>query len=282
MAKKVIRFSQEIPSNQFCGSDKLTGTDDMSTPLNNGEVRVIFVPENLSRCCGLRSSIGECLWSDRSNFRNLFAKEIHRVVRYVRTPSLTIVLHHKTLGGELLTVQYRMTEHDMYGLAGIPAPEDESDTVFDLCLDITDRMVLQLIDSMSFNIKPSYSPIDTIKPVVPYDGAVDNFISWRNKCDCVDGTALTPEQSNINDLKTEVEDIRNKMMETIAVPADRLSSDYELAKKIVDKEYHSELFKSVTKESSFKSITPEHSGDEKTEKSKDEDSMFETSKKSWI
>lgn len=267
MAIKIVRFSQvvpEEPSGISKISKELIGTGDESTSLNNGAVHVIFIPENLPRCFGLRSSIGECLWSDKSNFRNLFAKEIYKVVRHVRTPSLTIVLQHKTMGGELLTVQYRMTEHDIYDLAGIPAAEDGSDRVFDMCLEITDRMVLQLIDSMSFSIKPTtYSPIDATKTTVPYDDAVDNFASWRNQCD---NTGPTPEQSEINNLKTVLDDIRNKMMTAAAVPADRMDQDYVTAKDIIDGKFDKYLGK-----------------DKKKDKSKTSgDSMFQSSKTSWI
>jgi hypothetical protein len=266
MAIKIVRFSQvvpEEPSGISKISKELIGSDDAKASLNNGAVHVIFIPENQPRCCGLRSSIGECLWSDKSNFRNLFAKEIYKVVRHVRTPSLTIVLQHKTMGGELFTVQYRMTAHDMEGLAGMPAPEDGSDTVFDLCLDITDRMVLQLIDSMSFSIKPSYTSIDTTKPVVPYDDAVDNFASWRNQCD---STGPTPEQSEINNLKTQLDNIRNKMMTVAAVPADRMNQDYVTAKDIIDGKFDKYLGREKKKDKS------KTSGD----------SMFQSSKTSWI
>ena len=89
MAIKIVRFSQvvpEEPSGISKISKELIGTGDESTSLNNGAVHVIFIPENLPRCFGLRSSIGECLWSDKSNFRNLFAKEIYKVVRASYSP----------------------------------------------------------------------------------------------------------------------------------------------------------------------------------------------------
>jgi hypothetical protein len=266
MAIKIVRFSQEIPEKPsgIAKIDKeLIGTDDAQASLNNGSVQVIFIPENLPRCFGLKSSIGECLWSDKSNFRNLFAKEIYKVIRHVRTPSLTIVLQHKTMGGELFTVQYRMTEHDIYDIAGIPAAEDGSDRVFDLCLEITDRMVLQLIDSMSFSIKPSYTSIDTTKPVVPYDDAVDNFRSWRNECD---GATSDRLQSAVDDMKSELEVIKDQMYSMARVPADRMNQDYATAKDIIDGKFDKYLGK-----------------DKKKDKSKTgEDSMFQSSKTSWI
>ena len=303
MAIKIVRFSQvvpEEPSGISKISKELIGTGDESTSLNNGAVHVIFIPENLPRCFGLRSSIGECLWSDKSNFRNLFAKEIYKVVRHVRTPSLTIVLQHKTMGGELLTVQYRMSAHEMEGLAGMPAPEDGSDTVFDLCLDITDRMVLQLIDSMSFNIKPSYTSIDTTKPVVPYDDAVDNFASWRNLCD---GTAPDRLQSAVDDMKSELEVIKDQMYSMARVPADCMNQDYIAAKDILDGKFDKYLGRDKKADKSevrgdstaLPPLRP-NTDDIKSEfdsmrnklralaKRSDggEDSMFKSSKSSWI
>ena len=264
MAIRIVRFSQEFPAKYIGSEASLIKMYDMPDSLENGALHVILIPENLPKCCGLRSTIGECLWSDRSNFRNLFAKEIYKVIRHVRTPSLTVVLQHRTLGGQLLTVQYRMTENEIVGYAGIPAAEDGEDKLFTLCQDIVDRMVLQLIDSMSFSIKPTaYSPIDTAKPVVPYDDAVDNFASWRNQCV---GTGPSPIESKISDMKAEVDDLRRKMFEATAVPADRMNQDYATAKDILDGKFDKYLGR-----------------DKKKDKSETRgDSMFQSSKTSWI
>lgn len=264
MATKIVRYSQELQAKSLDSITSPIGIDDMSNSLVNGAVHVSFIPVDTPKFCGLKTTIGNCLWSNQSNFRNLFAKEIYKVFRHVRTPSLAIVLQHRTLGGELLTVQYRVTADEMYSVAGIPpAAEDGKDPVFDLCLEITDRMILQLIDSMSFSIKPSYHSIDTAKPVVPYDDTVDNFMSCRTKCD---GTASTLEQSEINDLKTEIDDLRNKMFEVTAVPADRMNQDYETAKDIIDGKFDKYLGK-----------------EKKPGKSEvNGDSMFKSSKSSWI
>lgn len=256
MAIKIVRFSQEIPSKYLDAGASFTGMEDMPSSLENGAIHVILIPENLPKCCGLRSTIGECLWSDRSNFRNLFAKEIYKVIRHVRTPSLTVILQHRTLGGQLLTVQYRMTENEMIGHAGIPAVEDGEDRLFTLCQDIVDRIVLQLIDSMSFNIKPSYNTVSDCS--VPSDLLPKDLT--------IDGTASTPEQSEINDLKAEVDYIRNKMFEVTAVPADRMNQDYVTAKDLLDGKFDKYLGR-----------------DKKTDRSETkEDSMFQSSKPSWI
>lgn len=264
MAIKVVRYSQELPAKYIGSEAFLTKIDDIPSSLENGALHVILIPENLPKCCGLRSTIGECLWSDRSNFRNLFAKEIYKVIRHVRTPSLTVVLQHRTLGGQLLTVQYRMTENEIVGYAGIPSAEYGEDKLFTLCQDIVDRMVLQLIDSMSFSIKPTaYSTIDTAKPVVPYDDAVDNFASWRNKCY---GTAPDRLQSAVDDMQSELEIIKDQMYSIARVPADRMNQDYETAKDVLDGKFDKYLGK-----------------DKKKDKSKTSgDSMFQTSKTSWI
>ncbi len=269
MAIKIVRFTQEIPEKPSGITKELIAANDVPAQLNNGAVHVIFVPENLPRCCGLRSSIGECLWTDKSNFRNLFAKEIYKVVRHVRTPSLTIVLQHKTMGGELLTVQYRMTEHDMVGLAGIPAAEDGSDSVFDLCLEITDKMVLQLIDSMSFSIKPSYYSVSDCS--VPRDLITND--------PTIDGTAPDRLQSAVDDMKSELEVIKDQMYSMARVPADRMEQDYATAKDIIDGKFD----KYIRKNKEFVDYdTKKLFSIGKTEKTKDDDNMFGTSKKSWI
>lgn len=255
MATRIVRFLQDIPAKSLGSDISLSRTDDMPASLDNGALHVILIPENLPKCCGLRSTIGECLWSDRSNFRNLFAKEIYKVIRHVRTPSLTVVLQHRTLGGQLLTVQYRMTENEMIGYAGIPAAEEGEDRLFTLCQDIVDRMVLQLIDSMSFNIKPSY--YSTSDCSVPRDLLPKDLLA--------DGSAPSLE-SKISDMKAEVDDLRSKMFEAIAVPASKMDPDYETAKDIIDGKFDKYLRR-----------------DKKTDKSETSgDSMFQSSKTSWI
>ena len=264
MATKIIRYSQEVnPGNAM---DANYPKYHVSSP-TDGDVQVSFIPVGTSKFCGLKSTISDCLWTSQSSFRSLFAKEIYKVIRHVRTPSLTIVLQHKTLGGELLTVQYRITSAEMDSIAGIPPAEDGSDHVFDMCLEITDRMVLQLIDGMSSNIKPSYH-------------TVSNYLksSYNTTQDCsvpsdmlpndlaIDGTAMSPLQSKIDDIKTDVDYMRNKMMETASVPADRMNQDYATAKDIIDGKFDKYLGK-----------------DKKKDKSKTcEDSMFQSSKTSWI
>lgn len=293
MAVRIVRYTQEIPANQFCSSDRSVVKDDVAAPLNNGEVKVTLIPEDIPRCCGLRSTIGECLWSDRSNFRNLFAKEIYKVIRHVRTPSLTTVLQHKTLGGQLLTVQYIMTERDIVGYAGIPAAEDGEDKLFTLCQDIVDRMVLQLIDTMSFNIKPSYYTASDCS--VPSDLLPKDLLT--------DGTAPSIIESKISDMKAEVDDLRRKMFEAAAVPASRMDQDYTTAKDILDGNFDKYLGRDKkTDKSGAKrddtALSPLRSNadDIKTEfdrlrnktraleeRSEDSgDSMFQSSKTSWI
>ena len=241
MARKIIHFSQEIPAELSEVTKEPIETSDVSGSLNNGAVQVSFIPVGVPKFCGLKSTIGDCLWSNPSNFRILFAKEIYKVFRHVRTPSLTIVLNYKTLGGQLLTVQYRTTAEEMERVAGILATEYESDQMFDMCFEITDRMVLQLMDLMSFSIKPTtYSPIDATKTTVPHDDAVDNFASWRNLCD---GTGQSLE-SKISEIKAEVDDLHNKMFEaTAVVHADRMNQDYATAKDILDGKFDKYLGK---------------------------------------
>lgn len=293
MAIRIVRFSQDIPAKLLENGLSFNRTDDMSASPDNGALHVILIPENLPKCCGLRSTIGECLWSDRSNFRNLFAKEIYKVIRHVRTPSLTVVLQHRTLGGQLLTVQYIMTERDIVGYAGIPAAEDGEDKLFTLCQDIVDRMVLQLIDTMSFNIKPSYYTASDCS--VPRDLLPNDLL--------VDGTAPSLIESKISDMKAEVDDLRRKMFEATAVPASKMNPDYATAKDILDGNFDKYLGRDKkTDKSGAKrddtALSPLRSNadDIKTEfdrlrnktraleeRSEDDgDSMFQSSKTSWI
>lgn len=253
MATKIMRYSQEVYPGQTMDANS---RDFHVSPQSNGAVHVSFIPVNTSKFCGLKSTIGDCLWTDKSNFRNLFAKEIYKVVRHVRTPSLTILLQHKTLGGELLTVQYRITAEEMNSIACIQPAEDGYDSVFNMCLEITDKMVLQLIDSMSFNIKDSYRAIS--------DCSVPSDLFPKDMS--IIGTGPSPLQAKIDDMKTEVDDLRNKMFEAIAVQASKTDPDYATAKDIIDEKFDKYLGR-----------------DKKKDKSETKgDSMFQSSKTSWI
>ena len=218
-----------------------------------GEIIVFFVPENAPKYGFVKWSIGRALWTEQWSFRNQCTKELSRILRHVITPKVTILIRHTTLGGQIMGSEYVIGSSDLANYGGMDSVATEK-----IAGEIVDKNMMNFIDQMSFQILPTLKYASSrLSTDVSVPKELSAPIVGRLVAD-----AHAPDrlQSAVDDMKSELETIRDQMYAMAKVPADRMNQDYADAEKILAGDYEEFIGK---------------------KKERKKDGIFDTPKTSW-
>jgi len=212
-----------------------------------GEIIVFFVPENAPKYGFVKWSIGRALWTEQWSFRNQCTKELTRILRHVITPKVTILIRHTTLGGQIMGSDYVIGSSDLANFGGMDSVAAEK-----AAGEIVDKNMMNFIDSMSFQILPTLKYASSKLSTDVSAPIVGKLVADANAPDRI--------QSAVDDMKSELEVIKDQMYAMAKVPADRMNQDYVDAEKILAGDYEEFIGK---------------------KKERKKDGIFDTPKSSW-
>lgn len=229
--------------------------EDADISIVPGEVNIAIIPFGTTNCAYLRYTVGQCLWTKQGEFIQQFAKELFRVIRHLNAPSVVIILRHITLGGQRIQIKRNFVADQLCVFKS--DDESEMQKLVSLCRTITDELMLNFIDYMSFQIKPTYVSSDVS---VPTDSTPSRDLLAADS-----GPSRT--DTAIDAVKEEIGELRKRMHEITRVPASRMNQDYTDAEAILSGEFDKFGLSSVKKAE---------------EKPENRSGMFNTPDRSWI